>query len=227
MRTREANRIKKSYDAYKSWSVMEDDASQNQAKVAKAKLVEMCEKFGGCDHFCKWSKNDVSCKNCDSVLKTVCAGFTQEEVEAAAARAAEERAAKAGQKRVGNGDMERCVTFMVQNPLFNRKAVQEAMLKGSERSAGGWKTMIGALSLALKNLDGKGTGKGAYHHAAAGIAEGIVTFKELKAYVAGKEGKTEGAVGRSVQYVFTAWKVREAVKTAGESAESEGAEDAK
>lgn len=110
---------------------------------------------------------------------------------------------KAVTKRVANDDIEKLVQAIVENPLYSRKALIEKMAEGSKRSEGGWKTMVGACFLAINHLNGKGSGKGAYHHAAVGLKKGIINFKELKKYVAKVEDKKEGIIGRSVQYVYT------------------------
>lgn len=210
MRKREENTINKVWSKVEFLRADADEATIKEAMSAKEKAYTLCKKYGKCDMFGQFSKNNVACKNCENdVMQKVCMFKMNEEFEAAKKEqeAKAEKSKKSSSTRIPNNDMKNAMVFIVENPLLSRKAVIDAMAKDSARSVGGWKTMIGALFLAKKNLEGAGSGKGAYHWASKGIESGIGSFKELKAYVAKMENKTENAVGRSVQYVWTTWNV--------------------
>lgn len=110
--------------------------------------------------------------------------------------------------RTKNNDMIEVAVFITKNPTINRKALIQLLLDDSEkilshksdRSAGGWKTLVGAIFLSLKHL--QTPGKGAFGVAATGIIDGITDFKKLVQFVADNEGKTPQTVTRSVQFVY-------------------------
>jgi len=165
-------------------------------KVGDKMVKTTCKTFGAP---LKNEKGEFvsKCKTCSVKKSDVCAACSEKFIELNPPEK------KVVTKRIANNDMENLVVAISENSLLSRKALVEKMAKDSARSEGGWKTMVGACFLAIKHLEGKGSGKGAYHWAAQGIKEGIVDFKALKKYVAKKENKKEGIIGRSVQYVYT------------------------
>jgi len=119
---------------------------------------------------------------------------------------------KTTSKITNNTDMKDGVKFILENLTMNKKAIVKKLSQNSKRTEGGWTTMVGAIFLSMKCLNGKGSGKGAFYWAGMGIRKGILDKKKLDTFVAQKEKKTEKLVSGSVNYVYRVYTIIEALK---------------
>jgi hypothetical protein len=187
----------------KAFTLYSHKRTEENVKItARATIEKLIKKHTKCATFgcAKKTGKCVKCNKSGNIVNTICKAFTVEAEEIRQTEEARKAAEKASKKRVTNGLFEAGVLFCYKNKVMKRADIVSSLAKKyPEKSEGGWKTMIGAIMLAMNHISNPKDG--AYGAMARALESSSVynVALNLAAQELGKDAKT---IGRSAQYVY-------------------------